>query len=239
MSFGRWLSSRIMTAGTATRSFPVGFRLCRIGCRYSSVAGVTESAPSRNFCVSKRRLQILAASRSGRLTVPQTGRRAPVSGHRRCRDHHNLWKRNARQRSMDGPVSPGAQQLRAMQLDARSIQPTGVDLRRPTGDLDFTYFSSMAGRNIPPTIASIFWRPVLPGSAKVTLGHVDYLASLFYRGGGHMPRLFRTEPLPATTAKDARSTRSEKGLEGRPRRLRSPKLTTLRRTPKACSAFSL
>ena len=62
---------------------------------------------------------------------------------------------------------------------------------------------------------------------------------LFYRGGGHMPRLFRTEPLPATTAKDARSTRSEKGLEGRPRRLRSPKLTTLRRTPKACSAFSL
>jgi len=33
------------------------------------------------------------------------------------------------------------------------------------------------------------WRPVLPGSAKVTLGHVDYLASLFYRGGGHMPRL--------------------------------------------------
>jgi SAM domain (Sterile alpha motif) len=79
----------------------------------------------------------------------------------------------------------------------------------------------------------------LRGSAKVTLGHVDYLASLFCRGGGHMPRLFRTEPLPATTAKDARSTRSEIGLEGRPRRLRSPKLTTLRRTPKACSAFSL
>src|SRR5208337_131115 len=29
---------------------------------------------------------------------------------------------------------------------------------------------------------------------------------------------------------------SEKGFEGRPRRLRSPKLTTLRRTPKPCSA---
>src|SRR4029077_11904054 len=74
---------------------------------------------------------------------------------------------------------------------------------------------------------------------KVTLGRVNYLASLFCRGGGHVPRLFRTEPLPATTAKDARSTRSEIGLEGRPRRLRSPKLTTLRRTPKVCSAFSL
>src|SRR5271165_4208157 len=83
------------------------------------------------------------------------------------------------------------------------------------------------------------WRPVPPGSAKVTLAHVDYLASLFCRGGGHMPCLFRTEPLPATTAKDARSTRAEKSLEGRPRRLRSPKLTTVRRTPKACSAFSL
>ena len=78
--------------------------------------------------------------------------------------------------------------------------------------------------------------PKPPAQAR---GHVDYLASLFYRGGGHMPRLFRTEPLPATTAKDARSTRSEKGLEGPPRRLRSLKLTMVRRTPKACSAFSL
>ena len=27
------------------------------------------------------------------------------------------------------------------------------------------------------------WRPVLPGSAKITLGDVVYLASLSYRGG--------------------------------------------------------
>ena len=52
-------------------------------------------------------------------------------------------------------------------------------------------------------------------------------------------RLFRTEPLPATAAKDARSTQSEKGLVRPSRRLRSPTLTTLQRTPKACSAFSL
>src|SRR5208283_619666 len=48
------------------------------------------------------------------------------------------------------------------------------------------------------------WRPVLPGSAKVTLGHVDYLACLFYRGGGHMPRLFRTEPLPKRLGRPSR-----------------------------------
>ena len=33
------------------------------------------------------------------------------------------------------------------------MQGRGVDLRRPTADLDFTCFNSMAGRDSPPTIA--------------------------------------------------------------------------------------
>jgi hypothetical protein len=33
--------------------------------------------------------------------------RASAQGHRHRRNHHSLWKRNARQRSLDGAVSPG------------------------------------------------------------------------------------------------------------------------------------
>jgi hypothetical protein len=45
-----------------------------------------------------------------------------------------------------------------------------------------------AGRGPRRTDArSVFHNPA--GSAKITLGHVDYLASLFYRRGSHMPPL--------------------------------------------------